>query len=88
MSPEAPPRARDARRADKPLSPLASLGVAALTGAAVFAAGVHAVERRWPDLAAPPSASEALPAASEALPAASEAPPAASEAPPAASAAP
>lgn len=64
---EAPPRAPDAPRPAKPLSSLASLGIATVTGAAVFAAGVLVIERRWLDIrprgAAPLATSAATTAA-------------------------
>jgi len=46
---EAPPRAPDAPRPARPLSSLASVGIATVTGAAVFAAGVLVIERGWVD---------------------------------------
>jgi hypothetical protein len=63
-SAEAPPRAPDEPRAGRPLSAAASLGVAAITGAAVFAAGVYIAEHRWPGPRPHPSTPQASSAAS------------------------
>ena len=48
MFPAEAPRSASDPRAAKPISALASLGVATLTGVAVFAVGVYIAERRWP----------------------------------------